>query len=243
MSQNTFRRVEIKYLIGKNQYDEVRKRIADYMTEDEYGLSRIQSIYFDTENYDLIRNSLEKPKYKEKLRLRAYGKRISPDSGVFLELKKKYDGIVYKRRIMLPYSEALEYLENGKYPSENSQILREIDYFIKYYKPVTRTYVSYDRLALYGNKDPELRITFDSNIRVTFEKTGFSSEDIGERLTEEGEYLMEIKTPYALPLWLCEVLSEARIYPGTFSKYGNACKRFLKYEEAKPHSAIIKTFA
>lgn len=230
MSQNTFKRVEIKYLLTKDQYLAIREKLADYMEEDEYGLSTIQSIYYDTENYDLIRDSLEKPVYKEKLRLRAYGKEITDDTNVFLELKKKYEGIVYKRRISLPYGEAINYLENGVYPKKDSQILKEIDYFIKYHNPTRRTYISYDRIAMYAKADKDLRITFDKSIRATFERNSFKEGKKGEFLLNDGERLMEIKVAGAMPLWLTGILSELEIYPNTFSKYGKACRMFLAYE-------------
>ena len=163
MAEGIFKRLEIKYLLSEDQYIKLRKRLAHYMQDDEYGLSTISSIYYDTDNYDVIRTSLEKPEYKEKLRLRVYGE-VKPDSTAFLELKKKYDGVVYKRRITLKLNEALNYLNNGIYPSKDSQILREIDYFIKYYRPTKKTYIAYDRIAMYGLKDPDLRITFDKEI-------------------------------------------------------------------------------
>ena len=198
------------------------------MQDDEYGLSTISSIYFDTDNYDVIRTSLEKPVYKEKLRLRVYGK-VTGNSNAFLELKKKYEGVVYKRRITLKLKDAMDYLNKGIYPAENSQILKEIDYFLKMYKPTRGTYIAYDRIAMYGLEDKDLRITFDKDIRVAFDRTSIEPPDDVKPVTKEGERLMEIKVQGAMPLWLTEALSELKIYPVSFSKYGMAAKTYLDY--------------
>ncbi len=198
------------------------------MQDDEYGLSTISSIYFDTDNYDVIRTSLEKPVYKEKLRLRVYGK-VTGNSNAFLELKKKYEGVVYKRRITLKLKDAMDYLNKGIYPAENSQILKEIDYFLKMYKPTRGTYIAYDRIAMYGLEDKDLRITFDKDIRVAFDRTSIEPPEDVKPVTKEGERLMEIKVQGAMPLWLTEALSELKIYPVSFSKYGMAAKTYLDY--------------
>lgn len=229
MAQDIFKRIEVKYVLTQEQYLSMRERLLPYMCEDEYGLSKIQSIYYDTDNYELIRNSLEKPVYKEKLRLRLYGNAADDNDTVFLELKKKYDGVVYKRRIALSYKEAMDYLEKGIYPKKDSQILREIDYFIKLYNPTKRTYISYDRVALYGKENPDLRITFDKNLGTVFEKKNFDSIKELNMLLNTGEYLMEIKVPGAMPVWMSEILSELKIYPSSFSKYGMASKKFLSF--------------
>jgi hypothetical protein len=235
MAQCIFKRLEIKYLLSEKQYNQIKDRLSSHMEVDEYGLSTVSSIYYDTENYDIIRTSLEKPEYKEKLRLRTYGE-VKEDSTAFLELKKKYDGVVYKRRITLPLKEAEDYLNKGIYPCKDSQILREIDYFIRTYKPARRTFVAYDRVAMYGKEDKDLRITFDKDIRTAFD-TGNLKEGIATKpVTGRGERLMEIKVAGAMPMWLVNILSELKIYPVSFSKYGTACKLYMDYGKA-PESA------
>ncbi|MCR4728324.1 MAG: polyphosphate polymerase domain-containing protein [Lachnospiraceae bacterium] len=245
MAQCIFKRLEIKYLLSEKQYNQITDRLSSHMEVDEYGLSTISSIYYDTENYDIIRTSLEKPEYKEKLRLRTYGE-VKDDSVAFLELKKKYDGVVYKRRITLPLKEAEDYLNHGIYPSKDSQILREIDYFIKMYKPTGRTYVAYDRIAMYGIEDESLRITFDKNIRTAFDRGSLRSGKEGSPVIKEGERLMEIKASGAMPMWLVNILSDLKIYPVSFSKYGTACKLYMDYGKASveysvPATAMNKT--
>ena len=163
MSKDIFKRVEVKYLLSREQYDELMGKLEPYMVQDEYGLSSISSFYYDTPRYNIVRESLEKPVYKEKFRLRSYGE-MKEGSKVFLELKKKYKGVVYKRRVSLSFEEAKAYLEDGVYPDTDSQILREIDYFLKFYDTSVKNYVEYNRIALYGKENKEIRITFDSDI-------------------------------------------------------------------------------
>ena len=162
--QDVFKRYEKKYMMDRTQYEAIREALDERMEPDQFGRSTICNIYYDTDQFDLIRASLEKPAYKEKLRLRSYGV-PDGDSTVFLELKKKYQGIVYKRRTQMTLREAQEYLEEGRRPREDSQILREIDYFLQYYTLYPKVMIAYDRVALYGKEDPALRVTFDEKIR------------------------------------------------------------------------------
>lgn len=219
MSQEVFNRYEKKYLIPEDVYLELRERISAHMQEDEYGLHTIRNIYYDTKNDELIQTSLEKPVYKEKFRVRCYG-RPEADSMVFLEIKKKYRGIVNKRRVMMTRNQAEQYLKNGIYPQEKSQILKEIDYFLQFYQLKPNLYLAYDRIALYGKEDSDFRITFDQNIRSRWEHLDLADDTAVEYLLERGMYLMEVKTRNAMPLWFTEILSDLQIRSISFSKYG-----------------------
>ena len=233
MAKDVFRRLETKYILSKEQYESIREALKPYMTDDEYGLSKIISIYFDTENYDLARESMEKPVYKEKVRLRCYGQATS-ESKVYLELKKKYQGVVYKRRIALSYAEADLYLKKGIYPDTDSQIMKEIDYFFKYYKSIRPTYIEYMRIASFCNDNRDIRITYDKDVKVKFDEGCLMNGRDAERVLDEDKYLMEIKAPGAMPLWLTKALTDNKIYPGSFSKYGAACKRLkMTYKEGE----------
>lgn len=232
--QGVFKRYEKKYLLNPEQVKLVTDTILEYMKLDEYGLSTICSLYFDTNQYDLIRRSIEKPVYKEKLRLRMYGKSASGDTPAFVELKKKFDGVVYKRRIVMSYDEAMGYLVRGeKIPCE-SQISREIDWFLSFYKPRPTAVVCYDRLAYYGIEDGEFRVTFDFDIRCRGDRLDLSLGDDGERIIPPQHAVMEIKTKGAMPLWLCDLLSKNKIYPTSFSKYGT----FYKMTSKKPQDIL-----
>ena len=228
-SNDIFQRYEKKYLMSRMEYECFQDKIKDYMQIDEYGLSTICNVYYDTSEDELIRTSLSKPVYKEKLRLRSYGVPGGEDR-TFIEIKKKFDGIVYKRRVSLMLNEARNYLEHGIKPEKDNQILREIDYFMKYYHPVKKMYIAYDRIAMFGKQDDSIRITFDQNIRNREVDLDLAKGDYGTLLLEGDEVLMEIKVAGAYPMWLVAILSELQIYPTSFSKYGNFYKKKLECE-------------
>ncbi len=225
-SEKNFRRTEKKYLLTPEQYRALRKELAPYMEEDEYGLSRILSLYYDTEDYRLIRQSLEKPSYKEKLRIRSYGVPGDRDT-VFLEIKKKVEGVVYKRRVTLSAKDAMDYLAGGEKPEGKGQIMEEIDWMVRRYAPKPAAVISTDRLALFGREDQTLRITFDFNPRGRTDALDLRLGDRGESLLPDGEVLMELKVSAAAPLWLAEILSRMKLYPRSFSKYGTCYRRDL----------------
>jgi SPX domain protein involved in polyphosphate accumulation len=218
-----FERTEKKYVISIAQKNELLAKIADKIRDDEFGESTIRSLYFDTDDFRLIRTSIDKPIYKEKLRLRSYSA-PKPDSTVFLELKKKYKGVVYKRREKLKYEQVNNYLSTKQLPKD-TQIMREIDWVLKHYPSLApRMFILYDRNAYYGIEDSELRITFDKNLRYRTTDLDLSSEPYGDSIIGKDKCIMEIKALGAMPLWLCTALSELQIYPSSFSKYGTAYK-------------------
>lgn len=232
--QKKFKRIEKKYVIDDVTYQELLKRISDKTVEDKYADSLICNIYFDTPDNLIIRNSIEKPCYKEKLRLRSYG---VPDinSTVFLELKKKYKGVVYKRRVDMTLQEANDFLFKGKDIGVNPQIEKEIRYFIDFYKGIAPAmYLSYSRYALVGADDPSLRITFDSDITYRRENLKLEQGVWGSKLLDSGTKVMEIKIPGSMPLWLSSILDELKIFPCSFSKYGKAyIKEFTENNNRK----------
>lgn len=227
MNGYTFERRELKYRITDAQRAALEAAFGARMVPDEHGESTICNIYYDTADYRLIRASLEKPAYKEKLRLRSYGV-TEPGGEVFLELKKKYKGIVYKRRITLPEDAAGEFIAGRAPLGEHGQIGREIEYFTAFYAPLLpAVHLSYERSAWFSREDRDLRITFDKNIRFRQEDVSLTLPAGGRRILPEGESLMEIKAAAALPLWLVSELDTLGIYQSTFSKYGEAYKVIL----------------
>lgn len=226
MAQNVFERCEKKYLLDARQFRAIAERLADRTRLDNYGQYTIYNLFYDTENFDLIRASIEKPLYKEKFRIRSYGK-AEPDSPVYLELKKKYDGIVYKRRAKMPHLEANFFLSEGYKFTQETQILREIAQFLTRYPVSKKVFLSYDRTALCGTQDKALRITFDRNIRFRQTELRLDNGCFGTNILAPGQVLMEIKNTGALPLWLCRALSEAGIFPTSFSKYGVCYRDFI----------------
>ena len=223
--QSSFKRYEKKYLLTRDQYHIMRFGMASRMQPDEHPRYSISNIYYDTERFDLIRTSLEKPVYKEKLRLRSYGVpgSLAPS---FLEIKKKYDGVVYKRRITMKTQDAVHYL-NGVRKGDDSQIGREIDYFLRFYRPEPKVFIAYDREAWAAADEGELRITFDTALRVRSNDLDLRLGDHGVPLLDDGRILMEIKIPGTAPLWLAHLLSAGGISPVSFSKYGAYYKEFV----------------
>ncbi len=219
--QMIFKRYELKYMITRKQKERLLTVIDQYMKPDSYGRSTIRNIYFDTDSYRLIRNSIDKPAYKEKLRIRSYS-RATADSTVFVELKKKYDSVVYKRRVSMPEGEAMEWICNGG-THPDTQITREIDYFMSYYERLSpKVLLSYEREAYFARDGSDFRVTFDDNILYRRDDISLGSEIYGEPLLDEEYVLMELKTSGGIPLWMTALLSKNKIYKTSFSKYGTA---------------------
>ena len=225
----TFKRFEKKYLLSAEQFDALWDRLAPYLEPDEYPSSTVCSIYYDTDDYSLIRHSIDAPVYKEKLRLRSYNV-PRPGDPVFVELKKKFKGVVYKRRISLPEAEAVRWLDRGTPPAEDSQMIREIAWFLHSVRPRAKVFLACDRLAYRAKEDPELRITFDRDIRWRETELDLCAGDGGELLLQPGQVLMEIKIPGAAPLWLAHLLSQLSLFPTSFSKYGTCYKEHILHE-------------
>lgn len=229
--QYIFKRVEKKYILSKAQYEAMLLGIKEHMTIDQYGETTICNIYFDTEKDRLIQISVDKPVYKEKLRLRSYGIPEGPDSTVFLEIKKKFKGTVYKRRIAMTLKDAEEYIKTGTFPQNvRGHIPQEIDYMVHFWGLYPKVFIAYERSAYYSMENPELRITIDRDIRSRYQNISFEYGDRGEALLPVDTYLMEIKIPNATPLWLSHLLSENGIFSRGFSKYGTVYTNKLKGE-------------
>ncbi len=225
--QNTFMRYEMKYLVSAEQRRAITELMGEYMVLDEYGRSMICNIYYDTPDMRLVRRSIEKPVYKEKLRVRCYGTASTEDK-VFVELKKKYDDVVFKRRVSMTAGQAEKYLAGECGSPKQNQIVNEIDYFITEYKNLApAAFVGYEREAYYAKDDPNLRITFDDNLVWRDYDLSLSDGLYGNPLLTSGQSLMEIKVSSAMPLWLTHKLSELKIFKVTFSKYGNAYKTMM----------------
>ena len=217
----SFKRIEKKYLLSEAQFEALFHRIGSHLKPDEFGRSTVMSLYLDTPDYRIIRRSIEAVDYKEKLRLRSYGT-ASADSTVFLELKKKFGGVVYKRRAAMPLTEAERYLRTGIKPFE-SQIISEIDWAMKLYgRPKPAVMIACEREAWFDEEHPDLRLTFDRNIRYRENELRLSRGSAGIHLLPERTVLLEIKTAGAMPLWLAQALDAEGILPGSFSKYGAA---------------------
>ena len=235
MAIEVFNRYENKYLLDHEAYYKFYYHLLDYMELDAYNKQHdfysITNLYYDTASDALIRNSLSKPKYKEKLRLRAYGI-PNQDTKVYLEIKKKVFGLVNKRRTSLKLHEAYDFVATGVEPLlkdyMNKQVIEEIKYFLKCYELQPKVYLSYERKALFSKENRDLRITFDTNIRSRRYDLKLESGPYGEPLLESGQWLMEVKAEKTIPVWLAKLLSEHQMYRTSFSKYGNEYKKMLR---------------
>lgn len=224
MGKEVFNRYEKKFIINNKTYNALMELFGKCMKLDEYnqnnGFYTICNIYYDTISNDLIKKSVSKPIYKEKLRLRTYGVPEGNTKG-YLEIKKKYNGIVNKRRTSMGIQEAYDFLSSKCLPKlqpyHNSQVINEIEFFINRYELKPTTYIAYDRKAMFNE---DLRITFDTNIRTRRYDLVLELGDHGEPLLQNDQWLMEIKVEKAFPIWLTKALSELKIYPTSFSKYG-----------------------
>lgn len=216
-----FRRIEKKYIITRPQYLYLKEAIKEKMIEDEHGKSTICNIYLDTEQYDLIRHSISKPVFKDKIRLRSYNI-PTIDSKIYLEIKRKYDEVVSKRRIEMTLGSYYEYINHNNKDSEDNQIKKEIDYYFEHYNLRPTMFVSYYRRAYYDKENRDFRLTFDSHILARSYDLYIERGNYGEHILEKNKYVMEIKTLGAIPMWFVKLLDELKIAPCGFSKYGEA---------------------
>ena len=237
--QATFKRYEIKYLLTQQQKQALLQAMRPYMKLDRYGRTTIRNIYYDTDTYRLIRRSLEKPVYKEKLRIRSY-QTAAPDDPVFVELKKKYKSVVYKRRLTLPEMQARVSFQIGSPLPVHSQIAEEIEYFRAYYEGLHPTvFLSYEREAFYALDDSDFRVTFDENILYRTYDLSLGSEAYGTGLLNKGETLMEIKTAGGVPLWMSHELNRLKVFHTSFSKYGLAYQNLMAKSKSEDQRRIL----
>lgn len=234
MAIKSFQRYEKKFILNETQYKKLLPILYEYMNEDKFCKNgenyNIYSIYYDTLDNQVIRHSINKPYYKEKLRLRSYKAPIEENDKVFLELKKKINGIVNKRRATLTLKEAYKFLEDRIRPKSldflNNQVLDEIEYYLNNNEVSPRVYISYSRKAFFGKNDKDFRITFDSNILSRRDNLSLQLGLYGENILPRDSYLMEVKILGAIPIWLSKTMSELKIYNTNFSKYGS---EYVKY--------------
>lgn len=235
MAISTFARKEIKFLLNMEQYNGIMEVIDEYMNPDKYCIDGkeygVYNIYYDTNDDFLIRESLSKPYYKEKIRLRSYYSPAKPDDIVFLEIKKKIGGVVAKRRVTMTLAEADEYLKTRKKPETSKyitqQVFTELDVFLNNYYVKPKQYISYQRRAFFGKDNKDFRLTFDRLITERRDNLTLSEPSYGSQIIGADQRLMEVKISDSVPEWLINKLSELQIYKTSFSKYGRAYQTFI----------------
>lgn len=230
MAQQIFRRKEIKYLLSEEQVKSLMWLIEPYLKKDKYFKGTNCSIYFDSDSRYLAIHSLEKPLYKEKVRVRSYGV-PKPDDIVFLEIKKKYKGIGSKRRIPVKLSDFYNYLETGRLDSSSEIIKAELDTCFKRYNLKPTMFLAYDRTSYCGKDDPTFRVTFDRNVRSRNEDLQLEKGDFGKKFFKDGKVVMEVKALDRYPFYFTRALSKLKIYPASFSKYGRVTEKEIYNQE------------
>lgn len=217
--QEVFERKETKYVISRQQYEELLKSLGDNIEPDVYPTNTNCSVYYDTAEFQLVSRSIEKPLFKQKLRVRSYNVPTLED-GIYVELKKKYKGVGSKRRVAAKLKDYYDYLRTGELETDNPIIKAEIDYCFEYYKLQPALYIAYDRKSYCATKNPGFRLTFDFDIRSRVDGLRLEAGDHGKLFFDNGEVVMEAKNLGAFPVWFVETLSKMKIYPTSFSKYG-----------------------
>jgi hypothetical protein len=238
-----FRRVEQKYLLSPIQYREFLAVLGEFVHADAYGLTKIYSLYYDTDDFALARRSMDKSGYKEKLRVRSYGIPRTGDR-IYCELKKKLKGVTYKRRLSLIFKDVDSRPDLDK-DEDRNPFYHELQWFIRRYNPKPKLMFSYDRQAFCGGDNEDLRITFDANIcwkAVELDPSGAGglSQSGASGCLDTPGYMMELKTNGSIPFLLCRRLAELKIFPVSFSKYREAYRLFVEdsFKNHKPFPGV-----
>lgn len=231
-AQQVFRRTETKYIITEKEYRALMDLIEPYLMKDRYFKGTNCSIYYDDGSRYLAIHSLEKPLYKEKIRLRSYGVPTLNDT-VFLEIKKKYKGIGSKRRIPVKLSDFYQYEKTGKLNADNAYIKQELDECFNRYSLKPAMFLAYDRTAFCDKENPTFRVTFDRNVRSRLTDLRLEKGDQGKKFFENGEIVMEVKALDKYPFYFVRALSKLKIYPASFSKYGRVTEKVIYHNNLK----------
>ena len=223
--QDVFKRYEMKYILDPEQTRAIRDAMESHTEPDGYAVSDVRNIYYDTQGYTLAVRSLAHPEYKEKLRLRKYSS--DADDPAFVEIKKKCDGVTYKRRLSLPTDDAVRWLEGQDVEGTDTQIGHEIETFRDRYPTLGPAMMLCYARESFASKEDDLRITFDRDVTARLDNIDIDGPTGGRRLIPEGSSIMELKTRTAVPLWMAHALSDCHAYVGSFSKYGTAYQKLV----------------
>lgn len=236
---DTFERKEKKYVLDEETLARFMQLVGDRFGDDQYAHSTISSLYYDTPQFSMINRSIEKPLYKEKLRIRCYDV-PSDEAGVFVELKKKFKGIVYKRRIRMSIEGGQAYLEGTPYSAASllgsaleakdmdmikQQNIREIDACLSRHGNIAPAImIIVERHSIRSNDGSNIRITFDRNARWRAHNLRFDEGFQGTPIFSDDTVIMEVKALGTYPLWLVHALDQVGAYPVSCSKVGLAYK-------------------
>ena len=231
--ETRFKRIETKYVVSKENLEDLLTDLKEYLVEDDYPTSIISNIYFDTDNFDVIQDALDGNHRQEKIRMRTYLANPKIDSKVFLEVKSKDDeGIGHKFRLVSTPLAITNLMTDGKNHGQitDRQLLQDIHHLRQRYdeglKP--RMYIYYDRFSMKEKETIEgyaynkVRVTLDQNLTYRDEDVSLFKGNHGFPLLDEDTIIMEIKAPGKKPDWLQAILDKHGLKEQKFSKYSCA---------------------
>lgn len=242
MALEIFRRKEQKYLITVNQYEALLVSLAPYMRSDKNGKGgryTVTSLYFDSPNHQIYYETKNKLKYRQKLRLRVYDE-TDENGTAFFEVKQKHKKVVNKRRLLMPIREANRYLAKDleapleNYETSNEQVMKEIHYFRQFYNLQPEMIVSYDRHAMHGIDDAELRLTFDFNLRSRKEDLFVEHGSYGDYFINPNLVVLEVKVNDSVPLWLARILQSLECEQRSASKFCTSIEALKSEQLSQP---------
>lgn len=226
--QTQFKRIETKFIITQELFDQLQEQFAPYMEADAYAYSSITNIYFDNPDFQMIQDATNKLNGREKIRMRTYASQPDAQSEAFLEIKKKENEVGYKYRVTSTAEKVLNFVQTGQMdePLADQNVSREMNILLERYGQIQpKMHIAYSRYSMKGINDDQIRITFDSNLRFRHQDVHLGTSALDQSLVEAGEMIMEIKVPGDYPDWLAEILDGHGLVNQSFSKYGVAYKK------------------
>jgi hypothetical protein len=230
-------RHELKYEVTRDQYQSLSEALANYMQPDTYGDENgrylVTSLYYDTTDYKAYWDKIQGHRYRRKLRVRVYGDQtVTPDTPCFVEIKQRTDRTIQKKRVVLPYSSAIDLCETGTgvahVPESGGAVVDEVKYLRSALQLQPACIVSYDRLAFNGTElGPGLRVTFDTNMKCRGHELSLLPTGYAENRFFAPPHwcIMEIKADGSVPLWLTKLIGEHRCTRRNISKYCTALEK------------------
>ena len=234
--ETSFKRIETKYIVAAEELSALLADLKEYLAEDDFPRSTITNIYFDNQDFQVIRDSIDRKNGREKVRMRTYVAHPTANSRVFLELKKKdKEGVGHKYRIASDLQSVLQFMENDRTTNatvDDKELIDELTSLKKRYTALSpKMYIYYERYSLKekhsleGYPQTKVRVTIDQNLIYRDYDVTMLEDRYGRDLVGEGKVIMEIKAPGEQPVWLQEIIKKYELEPTSFSKYGTAYRK------------------
>ncbi|MFX1445368.1 MAG: VTC domain-containing protein [Promethearchaeota archaeon] len=239
LRQKYFNRFEIKYQISMIQKNILSRQIHPFMELDPYVNNNhnyeVRSVYFDSPFRKSFFEKINGVGIRVKLRIRYY-----PDfqngnqEFVFLELKKKINENVSKSRILVPFLDAFEIIDNStekaknfynKATNEDKIKLKEMWYLFNRYNLKPICVVCYNREPYMDKMENRFRLTFDTNVRVRYFDFDLHSGEGSKYVVPPNLCIMEIKFNNFIPNWIIKIFQKNNIIQEKTSKFANGLER------------------